>query len=129
MTEHMTAEALQASSVSAVALLSRMQKLKIALKALNAKGSKSYLTLYDVENTPQETLDQTSTDGTVFQPIVDALNVQGIITEPNVGSVMRNLEITKHDVHEITCYCHFGATMTASHAANNLAARVSFTDE
>jgi len=107
---------------TALAALTRVQRLQIAADALTAlPKDRALKTLFQVEKMQPETLAAHTTDGTIFAPIVDALNVHGVPTNNNMGSVMRNLEITQRQVHRIGCFCIESAyTMSAENAAGRM---------
>ncbi len=96
-------------TVTATALpvpLTRQALLAIAANALDAKKQTLYQTIFRVESMAPSVLAATPTTGTIFDPVVTALNAHGVPTEETVGDVMRVLDLDAHDVHMIACWCH-----------------------
>ncbi len=99
----------------------RTELLALAAEALHAEGETLFGTIHGVEDMELAKLEAISTAGTIFAPVVTALNAHGVPTKETVGDVMRILSLTQHDVHEIACWCHEqSATMTAFVGGNRL---------
>jgi hypothetical protein len=74
--------------------------------------------VWRVEWAPSWYIRMKSTNGSIFQPIVEELNRMGIKTKPTIGSVMNVLGLSHAAVHHLACMCnsgHFGC-----HYANRL---------
>ena len=95
-----------AGATALTAPFTRAQMIEIAADALRAHGETLFNTIRDVERTAPDDLAKVATAGTIFAPVVVALNAHGVPTEGKVGGVMCVLELTQHEVHVIACWCH-----------------------
>jgi len=41
----------------------------------------------------------------VLEPVVDTLNAANVPTDPNIGSVIENLDLTHTETHDLVCAC------------------------
>lgn len=86
--------------------LTRKEKLDSVSDMFATRIDESFATIKRVEWGPQWFLQFRSTRGTVLAPVVEHLNRLGIPTEPTLAGVMRSLEIDRHELHQVACYCH-----------------------
>jgi hypothetical protein len=81
------------------------EKRKIALEALIAQGARQYDSLRNVEYYSLEQIQGKTTRHTVLDPIVLVLRRSGVEMDRNIGAVLRELDVTKDDIHDL-CWCH-----------------------
>jgi hypothetical protein len=99
----------------------RKQRLCIAAAAFAAFApTDTFRTPKFLENPDVEAMKATSTDNTVFEPIVDALNAAGEATPANNGGVMTALGMSQDVLHAVFCDCHHGGTISAGEAGSYL---------
>ncbi len=121
MTQKSVAELVQTGE-ACHEVMTRRQKLEMLARIFADKENANFRfgALYvQVEHTPLYQVRAISTVGTAFEPVVQALNAHGIATAPNVGSVMDNLDLTQHDVHDLVCHC-LGAEIAGVEMARRL---------
>ena len=83
----------------------RKDLLKSILGVFKRQGETMFRAIPDIEFKADGVIEVIPTTDTIMQTVVDVLNAANIPTEPNLGSVMRNLELSRHDVHELACEC------------------------
>ncbi|HTR18767.1 MAG TPA: hypothetical protein VMH91_02185 [Candidatus Paceibacterota bacterium] len=109
----------------------REQKLEFAIDALVVADRPKpviYNTVRDIENETLD-LDTVPVARTIFEPIAKELNKHGIPTGPTLGAVMRSLELTRRQMHELACYCNEDSeVMLGTQAMQHLAHLIDFPD-
>ena len=101
-------------------VLTKKQKLLIAVAALDAKGSGAYLsTIRDVDGMSETDLDQIGIKGTLLEPVAAALAAHGAPTNETAGGVLRALEITPDDLHNVVCFCMHNSEVMLAHTARD----------
>lgn len=108
------------SGGTSLGVRSRQELLALVAEALNEAGV-TYEALPFVESTKETDLRAMPTDGTVMQPIVEALNKAGVQTAATVGSVMDALQLSHDDIHALACSCH-GDRISSRDAAHRIRA-------
>ena len=108
-----------------IARMSRAQLLVAIAGMFQVHPELSFSTIARIEYLELAELRATRTDGTMFAPIVTRLNLLGVPTEPNIGSVMDSLELTKDDTHDLACAC-LGETVNGATIEGRLRRLVQF---
>ena len=98
--------------------LSKSERLEWWAKALEREGGRHLKTLYQVEYAPPAERAALRADGS---PLTVAFNdlrlrAEGLAGD-TMGAAVAFFGISEGELHDILCYCHHGATMTADVAA------------
>jgi hypothetical protein len=85
--------------------MSRTQLLEAIAGMFQVHPALEFRTVPRIEYLEMAELRATRSDGTMFAPIVTRLNMLCVPTEPNLGAIMDNLELTEGDMHDLGCAC------------------------
>jgi hypothetical protein len=101
--------------------MSRREKLERWADLLERDPGRRLSTLPGTEYEPAERRDPLRSPGSpIWVAFADpALRAEGL-TNDTYGEAKRFFELSDWQLHEIVCYCHFGATMTAGAAARHV---------
>ncbi len=100
-------------------LMSRSQRLERWAELLEQIPGRRLSTLPQTENQPVRTRVTMRADGSPLSvafadPVLRAAGLE----DDTYGEAKRFFELTDHQLHRTICYCHFGATVSASTAAH-----------
>jgi hypothetical protein len=105
--------------------MSRSEKLERWADLLDRDPGRRLSTLPGTEYEPAERRDPLRSPGSpIWVAFADpVLRAEGL-TNDTYGEAKRFFELSDWQLHEIVCYCHFGATMTAGAAARHVRAAI-----
>lgn len=97
---------------------SKSERLERWAEALEREGGRHLKTLYEVEYAPPAERAGLRADDS---PLTVAFNDPGLRAEglagDTMGAAVAFFGISERELHDILCFCHHGATMTADAAA------------
>ncbi|MER9670871.1 MULTISPECIES: hypothetical protein [unclassified Mesorhizobium] len=105
--------------------MSRSERLKRWAELLERNPDRRLSTLHQTEYQPVRARAAMRGDGSPIavafeDPVLRAAGLEN----DNYGEAKRFFELTDRQLHEIICYCHFGATVSAATAARHIRAAV-----
>ncbi|MER8963617.1 hypothetical protein [Mesorhizobium sp. M0701] len=105
--------------------MSRSERLKRWAEILERNPDRRLSTLHQTEYQPVRARAAMRGDGSPIavafeDPVLRAAGLEN----DNYGEAKRFFELTDRQLHEIICYCHFGATVSAATAARHIRAAV-----
>ena len=103
--------------------LSRVERLERWAKCLEANPAKQLFTLYETEHRSNRVRDEMRCDDSPISVAFEdpVLRASGMAND-TYGEAKRFFELTDGQLHDVICYCHFGATLKAETAARNVRA-------
>lgn len=103
--------------------LSRIERLERWVECLEKNPNRRLYTLYQTEHQAAGVRDEMRGDDTPISIAFrdPALRAAGMKSD-TFGEAKRFFELTDGQVHDIVCYCHFGETLSAATAAQNVRA-------
>jgi hypothetical protein len=105
--------------------LSQSERLECWAKALEREGGRPLRTLYQVEYAPPAERSALRADDSPLSVAFNdpRLRAEGLAGD-TMGAAVAFFGISEGELHDILCYCHHGATMTADVAALRIRAAV-----
>jgi hypothetical protein len=105
--------------------MSRSERLERWAELLERNPDRRLSTLHQTEYQPARARAAMRGDGSPISvafedPVLRAAGLQN----DNYGEARRFFELTDRQLHEIICYCHFGATVNAVTAARHIRAAI-----
>jgi hypothetical protein len=98
--------------------LSKHQRLECWAEALKRENGRSLKTLFEIEHAPAAERAAIRSDDS---PLTVAFNDKRLREEglagDTVGDAVKFFGLSEDELHNILCYCHYGATMSADVAA------------
>ena len=103
--------------------MSRSERLERWAELLERNPDRRLSTLHQTEYQPVRARGAMRGDGSPISVAFEdpVLRAAGLEND-NYGEAKRFFELTDRQLHEIICYCHFGATVTAATAARHIRA-------
>ena len=103
--------------------MSRGERLERWAELLERNPDRRLSTLHQTEYQPVRARGAMRGDGSPISVAFEdpVLRAAGLEND-NYGEAKRFFELTDRQLHEIICYCHFGATVTAATAARHIRA-------
>lgn len=103
--------------------MSRSERLERWAELLERNPDRRLSTLPQTEYQPVRARGAMRGDGSPISAAFEdpVLRTAGLEND-NYGEAKRFFELTDRQLHEIICYCHFGATVTAATAARHIRA-------
>lgn len=98
--------------------LSRKERLERWADLLDQSPSRHLATLYETEHQPAAVRNTLRSDGSPISVAFDdpMLRAAGMEND-TYGEALRFFELRHWQLHDVICYCHFGATVNAATAA------------
>ena len=105
--------------------MSRSERLERWAELLERNPDRRLSTLHQTEYQPVRARGAMRDDGSPISVAFEdpVLRVAGLEND-NYGEAKRFFELTDRQLHEIICYCHFGATVNAVTAARHIRAAI-----
>ena len=105
--------------------MSRSERLERWAELLERNPDRRLSTLHQTEYQPVRARGAMRGDGSPISVAFEdpVLRVAGLESD-NYGEAKRFFELTDRQLHEIICYCHFGATVSAVTAARHIRAAI-----
>ncbi|SIT56899.1 conserved hypothetical protein [Mesorhizobium prunaredense] len=105
--------------------MSRSERLERWAELLERNPDRRLSTLHQTEYQPVRARGAMRGDGSPISVAFEdpVLRAAGLEND-NYGEAKRFFELTDRQLHEIICYCHFGATVTAATAARHIRAAI-----
>jgi hypothetical protein len=105
--------------------LSRRERLERWAELLERNPDRRLSTLHQTEYQPVRARAAMRGDGSPISVAFEdpVLRAAGLEND-NYGEAKRFFELTDRQLHEIICYCHFGASMSAVTAARHIRAAI-----
>ena len=105
--------------------MSRSERLERWAELLERNPDRRLSTLHQTEYQPVRARGAMRSDGSPISVAFEdpVLRVAGLEND-NYGEAKRFFELTDRQLHEIICYCHFGATVSAVTAARQIRAAI-----
>lgn len=105
--------------------MTRTQRLERWAELLEQQPGRILAALEGTEHRPPPDRDVMRGDGSPISVAFDdpTLRAEGLEGD-NYGEAKRFFELNDHQLHEIVCYCHVGATMHAGRAAQCVRAAI-----
>jgi hypothetical protein len=125
--KHQTLEQLQAiaeiEQTYPQRVMSRSERLERWAELLERNPHLRLATLFQTEHQPLSVLSLLRSDGSPISvafkdPILRAAGLEN----DTYGEARRFFELTDGELHNVLCYCHFGATVSAATAAHHVRA-------
>ena len=103
--------------------MSRSERLERWVELLEQDPGRGLSTLHQTEYQLTKERGAMRSDGSPISVAFEdpVLRAAGLEND-NYGEAKRFFELTDRQLHEIICYCHFGATVTAATAARHIRA-------
>ena len=99
--------------------MSRDGRLERWAQLLEQKPERRLATLHETEYQPaRERTAMRSTGSPISVAFEDSIFRAGGLKDDSYGEAKRFFELSDRQLHKITCYCHFGATVSAAMAAH-----------
>ncbi|EPE95065.1 hypothetical protein [Rhizobium grahamii] len=121
--KHQTLEQLQAVAEVDQAfpqrIMSRDERLARWVALLEASPNRRLATLYQTEHQPTSILSRLRSDNSPISVAFDdpILRLSGL-EDDTYGQAKTFFGLTDGELHNVLCYCHFGATVSAATAAH-----------
>lgn len=105
--------------------ISRSERLERWAELLERNPDRRLSTLHQTEYQPVRSRGAMRGDGSPISVAFEdpVLRAAGLEND-NYGEAKRFFELTDRQLHEIICYCHFGATVSAVTAARHIRAAI-----
>jgi hypothetical protein len=105
--------------------MSRSERLERWAELLERNPDRRLWTLHQTEYQPAEARATMRGDGSPISAAFEdpVLHAAGLEND-SYGEAKRFFELTDRQLHEIICYCHFGATVNAVTAAHHIRAAI-----
>jgi hypothetical protein len=102
-------------------IMSRNERLERWAELLERNPDRRLSTLLQTEYQPARERATMRSDGSPFSvafadPVLRAAGLEN----DSYSEAKRFFELTDHQLHEVICYCHFGATVSAATAAHHI---------
>ncbi len=117
--EHKTlAELKQLRAAVAVLPLTQKERLECWAVALERMTHTRLSALLRTEHLPRDEMHRMRAENSPLSVAANdtALKAAGL-KDDTFGEALRFFDISEHDLHYIVCYCHWGETLAAEHAA------------
>ena len=105
--------------------MTRGERLERWAELLSREPSRRLSTLHGTEYHPAESRDRMSSLGSPISVALEDPLLRGEgLADDTYGEAKRFFELTDRQLHDIVCYCHHSASMTADTAARRVRAAI-----
>jgi hypothetical protein len=102
--------------------MTRDQLIDLCIAAMQPWVDHPFSIIYDIEGLAREgKLAAMSATGTIFEPMIEHINAQGVHVEETLGSFQSRVGLSTDEMHDLACWCkHEASHMTGAEAAERL---------